>query len=138
MDGVTSSLCLPQKVSPCSYVQMARTGGRLQTSCSVSYCQFETTDEATWFTPCGRLSEASRRRVVASLQYLTTTASSIDNCPARHRDVGDSTSAAREEHATFYTHFHAPSFSRAVFFTRCLFHAPSFSHARTASDTHHA
>ena len=52
--------------------------------------------------------------VVSSRRYngdLTTTASSIDNCPARHRDVGDSTSAAREEHrhgdATFYTHFFA-------------------------------
>jgi hypothetical protein len=33
LDGVSSSLCLPQKVSPCSNVQMARTGGRLQTSC---------------------------------------------------------------------------------------------------------
>ncbi len=33
LDGVSSSLCLPQKVLPCSNVQMARTGGRLQTSC---------------------------------------------------------------------------------------------------------
>mgnify|MGYP006197083101 CR=1 FL=1 len=67
--------------------------------------------------------------VVSSRRYngdLTTTASSIDNCPARHRDVGDSTSAAREEHrhgdATFYTHF----------FTCNLFHM----HA--PGDTHHA
>ena len=27
----------------------------LQVGDAVSYCQFETTDEATWFTPCGRL-----------------------------------------------------------------------------------
>ena len=40
----------------------------LQVGDAVSYCQFETTDEATWFTPCGRLSHASRRSVVASLQ----------------------------------------------------------------------
>ena len=40
----------------------------LQVGDAVSYCQFETTDEATWFTPCWRLSHASRRSVVASLQ----------------------------------------------------------------------
>ena len=73
LDGVSSSLCLPQKVSPCSNVQMARTGGRLQTSCRgretpPSRGCIGTTEEATWFTPCGRLSHASRRSVVASLQ----------------------------------------------------------------------
>ena len=31
----------------------------LQVGDAVSYCQFETTDEATWFTPCGRLSHVA-------------------------------------------------------------------------------
>ena len=64
LDGVLSSLGLPQKVSPCSNVRMARSGGQLQhhvgvvrTPQMILYCmaKFETTDEATWFTPCGRL-----------------------------------------------------------------------------------
>ena len=77
-----------------------------------------------------RLVVASSRRYNGD---LTTSASLIDNCPPRHRDVGDSTSTARRRHAaarrareehrhrdaTFYTHL----------FTRHLFH----THARLAT-----